>query len=102
MGVITVFITYPGKATDRFDRRYWLSEHFALVRATWEPLGMKSLSGFFPDGDGGGFVAIAPTVFRDEAAMQEAFNSPVSKPIFDDVKRFTDIEPVRLVAKPAS
>ena len=51
-----MYVTYPGTPADRFDRDYWLNEHFALVRQVWGPLGMESIAGFFPAGDGGGTI----------------------------------------------
>ena len=37
----------------------------AAGRRTLGPHGLASASGFFLGGDGGGLIAIAPTVFRD-------------------------------------
>ena len=76
--MITMYVTYAGDADTPFDRDHWINVHLPLVRECWGPHGLVSASGFFPEGegDGGRLIAIAPTVFRDEAAMTAALASP--------------------------
>ena len=97
--MITLYVTYPGDAGTRFDRDHWLNVHFPLVRECWGPHGLVSVSGFFPEGDGGGLIAIAPTVFRDEAAMNAALASPGTARVMADVRHVTDVEPQRSVGR---
>ena len=58
------------------------------------------MSGFFPKGDGGGLIAIAPTVFRDEASMNAALASPDTARVMTDVDKVTAVEPQRHVGRP--
>ena len=44
----TLFVTYRGTASDRFDRDYFVSKHLPLAREIAEPLGMLSIEAFFP------------------------------------------------------
>ena len=98
--MITMYVTYAGDADTPFDRDHWINVHLPLVRECWGPHGLVSASGFFPQGDGGGLIAIAPTVFRDEAAMNAALASPDTARVMADVKKVTAVEPQRSVGKP--
>ena len=95
---VTMHVTYSGSVETRFDRDYWLNEHFRLVRETWTPHGLQTIAGFFPAGDGGGIVAICPCVFRDEDALRGALSDPRSKEVMADVRKFTDLEPQQSLA----
>ncbi len=96
--MITMYVTYAGQTDTRFDRDHWINVHLPLVRECWGPYGLESVSGWFPAGDGGGFVAIAPCVFRDKAAMEAALASPETARVRADVDRVTDIKPQRSLA----
>ena len=98
--MITLYVSYAGDADTPFDRDHWLRVHLPLVRECWGPHGLVSVSGFFPQGDGGGLIAIAPTVFRDEAAMNAALASPDTARVMADVKKVTAVEPQRSVGRP--
>ena len=98
--MITVYVTYAGNADTPFDREHWINVHFPLVRECWGPYGLESLAGFFPQGDGGGLIAIATCVFRDEAAMETALASPETARVMADVDLYTAIKPQRSLATP--
>ncbi len=98
--MITMYVTYAGDADTPFDRDHWISVHLPLVRECWGPHGLVSASGFFPEGDGGGLIAIAPTVFRDEAAMNAALAAPETARVMADVRNVTAVEPQRSVGRP--
>ena len=93
--MLIVYVTYAGDANTKFDRYHWINIHLPLVREAWGPYGLQSVAGFFPSGDGGGTIAIAPCVFRDEAAMNAAFSSPETERVMADVKNVTSVEPER-------
>ena len=97
--MITMYVTYAGDKRTAFDHDHWLNIHLPLVRECWGPHGLVSVSGFFPQGDGGGIIAIAPCVFRDEAAMNAALASPDTARVMADVEKVTDVEPQRSVAR---
>ena len=98
--MITLYVTYAGDASTRFDREYWLEVHFPLVRACWERYGLKSIAGFFPERNGAGLVAICPCVFDDEAAMKAALAAPETRRVMEDVRAFTDVEPQHSLGTP--
>lgn len=98
--MITLYVTYAGDTDTPFDRDHWINVHLPLVRECWGPHGLVSASGFFPEGDGGGLIAIAPTVFRDETAMNAALASPGTVRVMADVKNVTAVEPQRSVGRP--
>jgi uncharacterized protein (TIGR02118 family) len=95
-----MYVTYAGDAGTPFDRDHWINVHLPLVRECWGPHGLVSVAGFFPSGDGGGTIAIAPCVFRDEAAMNAALASGDTARVMADVKRVTAVEPARSRAMP--
>ena len=97
---VTLFVTYPGSSSDRFDRDYWVDQHFSLVREVWRPHGLESLGAFFPEGEDGDVVAICPVTFRNEAAMREALAAPETKRVMDDIRNFTDLQSHQSIARP--
>ena len=98
--MITMYVTYAGDVGTPFDRDHWINVHLPLVRECWGPYGLVSVAGFFPSGDGGGTIAIAPCVFRDEAAMNAATASIDTERVMADVKNVTAVEPTRSRAMP--
>ena len=98
--MVTMYVTNPGDTGTRFDRKHWVDAHLPLVREAWAPYGLISAAAFFPDGDGGGLIAICPCVFRDEAAMEHALASPATARVVADVRRVTDMRPARSRAMP--
>ncbi len=98
--MITMYVTYAGDTTTKFDRDHWINVHLPLVRECWSSYGLVSTAGFFPSGDGGGLIAVCPCVFRDKAAMEAAMSSVETTRVMDDVKNVTNVEPQRSVAEP--
>ena len=98
--MITMYVTYAGDENTPFDRDHWINVHLPLVRESWGPHGLLSAGGFFPSGDGGGFIAICPCVFRDEAAMQAALASDATEAVMADVKKITNVKPQQSRAAP--
>jgi len=98
--MITMYVTYAGNADTLFDREHWINVHFPLVRECWGPYGLERLAGFFPQGDGGGLIAVATCVFRDKAAMEAALASPETARVMADVPVVTAVKPQRSVATP--
>ncbi len=44
----TMYVTYPGDASTRFDRDYYVRHHVPLVMECWGPLGLESCAAFWP------------------------------------------------------
>jgi len=98
--MITMYVTYAGTADTPFNREHWINVHLPLVRECWGPHGLERVSGFFPQGDGAGLIAIAPCIFRDEAAMTTALTSPETARVMADVGLVTAVRPQRSLARP--
>ncbi|MGG1949192.1 EthD family reductase [Trinickia sp. NRRL B-1857] len=94
-GPVTVYVTYSGPANAGFDRRWYLERHLPLVMNSWSPYGLLSVAAFFPAQAQQGTLAICECRFRDEAAIDAAFNSPEAPAVMADVRRFTEITPQR-------
>ena len=95
-----LYVTYPGDASTRFDRDYYVREHLPLVRASWGPHGLESCAAFWPADVDSGTIAICECRFRDEAAMRAALASPDTPRVMADVRRFTDAKPAQSLAGP--
>lgn len=93
--MITTIVTYAGDDNTPFDREYWINVHFPLVRECWGPYGLVSASGFFPQGDGAGLIAIGVCNFVDEESMHAALNSPETDRVMADVDFVTTVKPLR-------
>ena len=94
----TVFVTYPGTSSTRFNRTYYVEQHLPLVRRVWGPHGLENIAAFFPSGDGSGTIAVCVCEFRDELAVSTSLQDPGTKSVMDDVQRFTDATPRQLKA----
>lgn len=96
----TIYVTYSGTETDRFDRAYYVETHVPLVIDAWEPSGLLSCVAFFPDDPAASkgtakTVVICQCVFRDEDSLEAAFASARTPEVMADVGRFTDLAPQR-------
>ena len=89
----SIFVTYPGDASVRFDRDYYVGTHLPLVLEAWRPHGLESITAFFPSGYDSGTIAMCECVFRDEEAFKAAVASPQTRGVMADVKNFTDAKP---------
>jgi uncharacterized protein (TIGR02118 family) len=97
--MVTFYVTYSGDEKSWFDRDYWLHRHLPMVRQAWKDYGLIGTDGFFPSGDGCGFIAICPCLFQDEADIHAALAAPETKPVMDDVANFTSVQPEHHVAR---
>lgn len=95
---ITIYVTYSGSADDRFDRTWYVERHLPLVMTSWSQYGLEAITAFFPAGQQSETLAICECRFRDQAAVDTAFDSPEASAVMADVPHFTDIAPQRLRA----
>ena len=98
--MITMFVTYAGDTDTSFNREHWINVHLPLVRDCWGPYGLERVGGFFPGDDGGGLIAVAACVFRDQQAMETALASPRTADVMADVDLVTAVKPQRSLAMP--
>lgn len=94
----TVFVTYPGTPSTRFDREYYVAKHLPLVSRVWGPHGLENITAFFPSGEGRGTIAVCICEFRDQLALNASLQDPGTRAVMDDVQHFTDATPVQLKA----
>ncbi|MDI9769480.1 EthD family reductase [Pantoea dispersa] len=100
MQPVTLYVTYQGSPDSRFDRRYYADSHLPLVMEAFAPYGLLKLSVFYPETRQPGTLAICECIFRDDAAINDAFTSHEVERVMADVSHFTDISPVRLRGTP--
>jgi uncharacterized protein (TIGR02118 family) len=96
----TVYVTYQGAPSDRFDRSYYVEHHLPLVMQAWQRYGLESISAFFPPLTHVGTLVICECRFRNEAAIAAAFGSPETREVMADVAAFTELAPTRLRITP--
>lgn len=89
----TLFVTYRGAASDRFDREYFVNKHLPLAREIAEPLGMLSIEAFFPPSAATEIVAASVIVLRDEQAERDLFSSPRFNELVNDLPNYTNLTP---------
>ena len=89
----TLFVTYRGATSDRFDREYFLNTHLPLAREIAEPLGMLSIEAFFPTSAATNIVAASLIVLRDEQAERDLFSSPRFNELINDLSNYTNLMP---------
>ena len=96
----TLYVTYPGDANTRFDRKYYVAAHLPLVLESWSKYGLETVAAFFPDGTGEGTIAICVCTFRDEGAIRASFAAPEASEIMADIAHFTDAKPSQSLGTP--
>jgi uncharacterized protein (TIGR02118 family) len=97
---VTVYVYYQGTPATRFDRDYYTNHHLPLCMEAWQQYGLLSCRAFYPAVDRDGTIAICESVYRDEAAVDTAFNSPELPRVMADVARYTDATPMRVRGLP--
>jgi len=97
---VTIYVYYQGAPLTRFDRDYYVKRHLPLCMESWQKYGLQSVSAFYPALDQSGTIAICECVFRDEAAVDAAFNSPEVAEVMADIARYTDASPLRVRGVP--
>ena len=88
-----LYVTYPGDASTRFDRQYYVEKHLPLVLKSWRKYGLMTVAAFFPEGTGEGTIAICVCAFRDEGGVRASLTAPEAREVMEDVPRFTDAKP---------
>ena len=89
----TLYVTYPGDASTRFNRQYYVEKHLPLVLRSWRKYGLMTVAAFFPEGAGEGTIAICVCSFQDEDGIRAAFAAPEAREVMGDISRFTEAKP---------
>jgi len=85
-----MIVVCTGDNHTRFDREYYVNQHFPLAMECWGKYGLQAVDAFFPAGDGDGWVSIGVYRFREEANIDTALSAPESERVMADVSNFTD------------
>lgn len=96
----TLYVTYPGKADTRFDRKYYVETHLPLVLESWRKYGLETAAAFFPEGGGEGMIALCVCVFLEEQGIRTAFAAPEAGTVMADIVQFTDAKPGQYLGTP--
>lgn len=91
-----VYVTYKGDADEWFDRDYYVAKHLPLVMSAWKQYGLLSVAAFFPAAMRPGTICICECIFRDDDAVEAAFQSTELAQVMADVAHFTHLQPVRV------
>jgi uncharacterized protein (TIGR02118 family) len=95
--MVLVSVLYPNQPGARFDLRYYVDRHIALVRQRWDGMGLtevRLLRGVgTPDGSAAPYQVVALLTFASADALQQAVTAHGAE-IFADIPRFTDVQPV--------
>ena len=94
-------VLYPNDAQSSFDKQHYVNTHLPLVEKywrsagllRWEFVGYKSMGGEKdPEYQIGTFMQ-----WKDEASFKAATEGPGYKEVMDDVKNFSNRQPIFLV-----
>lgn len=96
---VIIHVTYPGNASNRFDRDYYVEQHMPKLVDAWGPHGMTSIEAFFPvTSTPSPTLAICECRFRDEAALAAAMSCDAMQMLGEDIVNYTDVMPLQLRA----
>lgn len=100
----TLFVTYQGDTSARFDRLYYTSRHIPLVLNAWDQYGLLRCDAYFWGGGEGANVPLAICLchFAHRDDIDTALAADESVRVMDDIANFTDVEPTRSVMEPAA
>ena len=101
--MILLSVLYPNQPGTRFDERYYLDRHIALVRQRWEGMGLADLRLLrgtgTPDGGAAPYRVIALLTFASVEALQRCVAAHGTE-IFGDIPNFTDVQPLAQLNEP--
>lgn len=93
-------VLYPNEADTKFDRDYYMKSHMPLAESVWKKHGLidahviEYTKGF--DGSPSKYLIAAKLVFESEEAFQNALKDPETPKVLDDIRNFTNKEPLTL------
>lgn len=92
---VVLYVRYSGPPGSRFDRVVYVRDHLPMILKVWGKYGLLSAGALFPEGSSTDTIALCECRFRNEAAIEEAFNSPEAADIMAHIDHFTDLAPSR-------
>jgi uncharacterized protein (TIGR02118 family) len=95
--MVVVSVTYPNTPGSRFDERYHVVEHAALLQSRWAAMGLREVTllrgAGTPDGGPAPWRVIALLTFESADALQRALAAHGAE-VLGDIPKFTDVQPV--------
>lgn len=91
--MIDVLVMYPNRDGMRFDDGYYLGEHAALVARLLDGYGMRFMRVAKGSDTGSPYYIVTHLGFDSLEGFQTAIDA-VGSTIFEDIPRFTDVEPL--------
>ncbi|KAI1400124.1 hypothetical protein F4819DRAFT_385577 [Hypoxylon fuscum] len=95
MGLTTVSVCYPAGA--KIDMDYYLKHHMPLVQAKWAQYGLKSWKVAQYTNEGAVYAVQAWLEFESSEQWAKAESSPEGKEIFENIPKFSDKAPSKLI-----
>ena len=89
----TAIVLYPRKEGSTFDKEYYLKTHMPLAMKHWGPHGLKSYAVSELSADGPYSIS-SVMEFDSQEAVGKARQDPGTKEIMEDVKNFTNEQPI--------
>jgi uncharacterized protein (TIGR02118 family) len=103
--MILVSVMYPNSSGSTFDHDYYLRKHIPLVKERWGRMDLENLRLVrgvgTPDGSPPPYQVMALLSFRSMEAYQKAAAAHAQE-IFDDIPRFTSVQPVTQISEDLS
>ena len=96
---IDFIVSYPAAPGATLDRDYYVQSHLPLVQESWGDYGLEGCDAYFPSVQDAKYLVVAVCRFRDEDALQSAFDAPDTPKVMADIANFTTVEPERSVAR---
>lgn len=87
--MIRLSVLYPKGEGTTFDHDYYRDKHIPLAVSVWGPEGAE-----IDRGVDGPFEAAVHFRFSSQDAVAAAMSNPRTSELLDDVKNYTNIEPV--------
>ncbi|KAE9379488.1 hypothetical protein N431DRAFT_460741 [Stipitochalara longipes BDJ] len=95
---VVVTFLYPRKGMPNFDKKYYLNHHIPATEVAWRPLGMTNCV-VCEIGDDAEFSMSVVTFWKSDDEWEIAKGGKAAQRLAEDVKNFTDVDPVVIVGK---
>ncbi|MEJ1939255.1 EthD family reductase [Nostoc sp. NIES-2111] len=101
--MVVVSVMYPNTPGSRFDHRYYVEDHGALLQRCWAGMGLtevRLLRGLGALGGGPATYQVTALLTFTSMAAFEAAVAAHGAEVLADIPRFTDVQPLVQVNSP--
>lgn len=95
---VVVSYLYPKQGMSKFDKSYYEKQHIPTTVASFGPLGMTSLV-VCANEENAEYAYSVITVWKGEKEWKSASAGREASELGQDVKNFTDVEPLVVIGK---